>query len=97
MARAEDKRPPLLNAQWNRLTPPQATSELKTADTPKNSSWRTEQSETVRPGLHTEHHAGHEQRIVPITPNLAELIQDRFDECQDGEERLVTIRVVIGV
>ena len=39
----------------------------------------------------TEHHAGHEQRILPITPKLMRLLQDRFDECEDGEERLVAI------
>ena len=40
----------------------------------------------------TEHHAGHEQRLVPITPNLMKLIHDRFDECVEGEQHLVTIR-----
>lgn len=39
----------------------------------------------------TEHHEGHEQRIVPITPKLMKLLQDRFDEAEDGEEHLVTI------
>lgn len=39
----------------------------------------------------TEHHAGHEQRIVPITPELMVLLQARFDEIEDGEERLITI------
>ncbi len=39
----------------------------------------------------TEHHAGHEQRIIPITSRLMELLQDRFDECEEGEERLVTV------
>jgi len=40
----------------------------------------------------TEHHAGHEQRVVPITPNLMELLQERFDDCEEGEEHLVAIR-----
>ncbi len=39
----------------------------------------------------TEHHAGHEQRIVPITSVLMPLIQDRFDTCVSGEEHLITI------
>ncbi len=39
----------------------------------------------------TEHHAGHEQRIVPITPKLMELISDRYESCPEGEQRLVTI------
>ncbi len=40
----------------------------------------------------TEHHAGHERRFVPITPKLMKLLQDRFDECEEGDQRLVTIR-----
>ena len=40
----------------------------------------------------TERHAGHEQRFVPITARLMELLQDRFDECPEGEDHLITIR-----
>ena len=40
----------------------------------------------------TEHHAGHEQRFVPVTPKLMQLLQDRFDECGAGDRHLVTIR-----
>jgi len=40
----------------------------------------------------TEHHRGHERREVPITPRLMELLQDRFDEVEPGQERLVKIR-----
>lgn len=40
----------------------------------------------------TERHAGHEQRLVPITPNLMKLLLDRFAECGEGEPHLVTIR-----
>ncbi len=40
----------------------------------------------------TEHHRGHERREVPITPQLMELLQDRFDEVEPGQERLVKIR-----
>lgn len=39
----------------------------------------------------TEHHAGHEQRIIPITPKLMILLQERFDDCEEGEEHLVRI------
>ena len=39
----------------------------------------------------TERHEGHEQRVVPITPRLMGLLQARFDECPEGEERLITI------
>ncbi len=40
----------------------------------------------------TEHHTGHEQRIVPVTPKLMKLLQDRFDECDEGQQHLVAIR-----
>ena len=40
----------------------------------------------------TEHHAGHEQRMVPITPDLMQLMQDRFHQCAEGEQLLVAIR-----
>ena len=40
----------------------------------------------------TEHHAGHERRIVPITPKLMTLLQDRFAEAEEGQQHLVTIR-----
>ena len=39
----------------------------------------------------TAEDAGHEQRIIPITPRLMELLQDRFDACEAGQERLVSI------
>ena len=39
----------------------------------------------------TEHHIGHEQRVVPITPRLMELIQERFDDAGEGERHLVTL------
>ena len=41
----------------------------------------------------TERHAGHEQRMVPITPKLMELLQARFDEVEEGEPHLVTLRL----
>ena len=40
----------------------------------------------------TERHAGHEQRIVPITPKLMTLLQDHFAEVEEGQRCLVTIR-----
>lgn len=40
----------------------------------------------------TEHHEGHEQRIIPITPKLMKLLQERFDEAEEGQPYLVTIR-----
>jgi len=39
----------------------------------------------------TERHEGHERRVVPITPRLMALLQARFDDCPEGEERLITI------
>lgn len=39
----------------------------------------------------TERYEGHEQRLIPVTPRLMELLYERFDTCSDGEDRLVTI------
>lgn len=39
----------------------------------------------------TERWAGHDQRVVPITPKLMALLQERFDSMPEGEPRLVTI------
>jgi len=39
----------------------------------------------------TEHHNGHDQRMVPITPKLLTILQDRFDECEEGETHLVSL------
>lgn len=40
----------------------------------------------------TERHAGHERRMVPITPRLMELLRDRFEAAKPGSQRLVTMR-----
>jgi integrase len=39
----------------------------------------------------TERWEGHDQRVVPITPKLMALLQERFDAMPEGESRLVTI------
>lgn len=39
----------------------------------------------------TEHHPGHEQRTVPITRRLMQLIQNRLEELEPGQDRLITI------
>jgi integrase len=39
----------------------------------------------------TEHHEGHAQRMVPITPKLMKLLQDRFAEAAEGQQHLVAI------
>lgn len=39
----------------------------------------------------TERYAGHERRVVPITPRLMTLLQERFEEAGDGEHPLVMV------
>ncbi len=39
----------------------------------------------------TERYAGHAQRMVPITPKLMALLQDRFEAMPEGDTQLVTI------
>ena len=41
----------------------------------------------------TERHEGHAQREVPIVPELFELIQQRFDQAEPSEERVLTLDV----
>jgi integrase len=40
----------------------------------------------------TERYRGHERRTVPIDPRLYKLLQDRFDELEPGEGRLLKMR-----
>ncbi len=39
----------------------------------------------------TERYAGHERRVVPITPRLMALMQDRFEAAPEGEAPLVMV------
>lgn len=41
----------------------------------------------------TEHHLGHEQRLVPITPQLMAILQDAFDGAEEGQQSLCTMKV----
>jgi integrase len=45
------------------------------------------------PSPKTEHHAGHEQRMVPIFPELAKLLADRFEEALPGETLVLPMLV----
>jgi integrase len=40
----------------------------------------------------TEGHKGKESRVVPIGPRLMQLLQQRFDEAEEGEERLIAVK-----
>ena len=40
----------------------------------------------------TERHAGHEQRLVPITPKFMAILQEAFDAAPEGQTQVVTIR-----
>ena len=55
-----------------------------------NADWQRTRLTVFSPK--TEHHAGHEQRIVPINSKLMRLLQDRYDECAEGEQHLVKIQ-----
>ena len=39
----------------------------------------------------TEHHPGHDRRIVPTVPQLASILQDAFDAAEPGDKRIVTL------
>jgi integrase len=40
----------------------------------------------------TERYAGHEERVVPITPELMSILQAAFDKAQPGETKLINLR-----
>ena len=50
-----------------------------------------ERSRLVVRSPKTERHEGHEQRSVPITSDLMRLLQDAFDEADEGQGRVVRI------
>ena len=39
----------------------------------------------------TERHAGHVERIVPISPRLRVLLMDGFEDAQDGRQGVLGI------
>jgi len=39
----------------------------------------------------TEHHAGHERRVVPIVPKLMKLLQDAFAAAPEGQAYILTL------
>ena len=41
----------------------------------------------------TERYVGHERRVVPITPKLAGVLQDAFDQAAEGQVRIVPLSV----
>ena len=49
------------------------------------------QSRMIVKSPKTEHHEGHEERIVPIFPKLMPYLQAAFDEAEEGETNVVTL------
>ena len=81
-------------AEWsdtqNRLTFALARwAGLRTPSEPRLLRWADIDWERERFLVHsekTEHHVGHESRWVPIFPELAALLDERFTEAADGDE-----------
>jgi integrase len=82
------------NAEWRLLFGVARYAGLRIPSESHLLTWADVDFERGRLTVHspkTERHEGHEQRVIPITPRLMELLQQRFDECDEGEERLITI------
>lgn len=82
------------NAEWRLLFGLARYAGLRIPSESHLLTWSDVDFENARLTVHspkTEHHDGHDQRIVPIMPKLMELLQDRFDEADEGQECLVTI------
>ena len=83
------------NAEWRLLFGLARYAGLRIPSESHLLTWADVDFERGRLTVHspkTEHHEGHEQRIIPITPKLMKLLQERFDEAEEGQPYLVTIR-----
>ena len=40
----------------------------------------------------TEHHPGHEERLVPITPELIAVLEEGFAAAPEGQEQIITLK-----
>ena len=82
------------NAEWKLLFGLARYAGLRIPSESHGLSWADVDFNRARLTVHspkTERHPGHEQRIIPITPRLMELLQGRFDACEEGEEILVSV------
>lgn len=83
------------NAEWRLLFGLARYAGLRIPSESHLLTWADVDFESGRLTVHspkTEHHEGHEQRIIPITPKLMKLLQERYDEVEEGQPYLVTIR-----
>jgi len=84
----------LPDAEWKLLFGLARLAGLRTPSETHLLTWADVDWERARLNVRspkTEHHEGHDRRTVPITPHLISLLQDRFDEIEPGQERLVTM------
>jgi len=82
------------NAEWRLLFGLARYAGLRIPSESHLLTWADVDFERARLTVHspkTEHHEGHEQRIIPITPKLMKLLQDRFAEAEEGQQHLVAI------
>ena len=49
-----------------------------------------EQNELFIPSPKTEHHEGHESRLIPLFPELRVLLQEAFEQAPDGTEWVIS-------
>ena len=79
------------NAEWRLLFGLARYAGLRIPSESHLLTWADVDFERARLTVHspkTEHHDGHEQRFVPITPQLMTLLHDQFAEVEKGQQRL---------
>lgn len=82
------------NAEWKLLFGLARYAGLRIPSESHSLTWANIDFDSARMTVHspkTERHAGHVQRVVPITPPLMALLQNRFDECHEGEQPISNI------
>jgi integrase len=83
------------NDEWRLLFGIARYAGLRIPSETQGLTWADVDFEKARLTVHspkTERHEGHEQRVIPISPRLMQLLQQRFDSADEGEQRLITIR-----
>ena len=73
-------------ARWGGLRVPSEPLALRWVDV----NWEQQRIRVHSPK--TEHHEGHESRLVPIFPEIMPHLQQAFDEAEPGNEHIIIMR-----
>ncbi len=82
------------NVAWRALFGLARFAGLRTPSETHSLTWADVDWDQKRINVHsikTERYAGHERRLVPITPKLMKVLQDAFDAAPEGQEHVVAL------